>query len=151
MNDKSDIKAKEAYVNYLIQQGYVDVQIVHSPVDIIAYKNGKKHFFEIKATKRKSTYFGAVTFTEWECALKNKEVFKFVVIKEIDEEYEFYEFTPEEFMQYSTIPPIKVYFNIDLNQKKKKTRNTTALRMNKEVFLELNETYKKLKNKFKKN
>lgn len=44
MNDKSDIKAKEAYVNYLIQQGYVDVQIVHSPVDIIAYKNGKKHY-----------------------------------------------------------------------------------------------------------
>lgn len=119
MNDRSDIKAKEAYVNYLTEHGYVDVQIVHSPVDIIAYKNGVKYFFEIKATKSKNTYFGAATFTEWECALKNKEFFKFVVVKEMDEEYEFYEFTPEEFMEYSTIPPIKVYFNIDLNQKNK--------------------------------
>lgn len=119
MNDKSDIKAKEAYVNYLIQQGYGDVQIVHSPVDIIAYKNGKKYFFEIKATKQKKSYFGAATFTEWECALKNKEFFKFVVVKDIDEDSEFYEFTPEEFMEYLIIPPIKVYFNIDLNQKNK--------------------------------
>ena len=80
MNDRSDIKAKETYVNYLTEHGYVDVQIVHSPVDIIAYKNGVKHFFEIKATKRKNAYFGAATFTEWECALKNKEFFKFVVV-----------------------------------------------------------------------
>lgn len=145
MNDRSDIKAKEAYVNYLIQHGYVDVQIVHSPVDIIAYKNGVKHFFEIKATKRKSTYFGAATFTEWECALKNKEFFKFVVVKIIDEDYEFYEFTPEEFMEYSTIPPIKVYFNIDLNQKRKTKKNSKALKMSEEVFFELNDTYKRLK------
>ena len=149
MNDKSDIKAKEAYVNYLTEHGYVDVQIVHSPVDSIAYKNGVKHFFEIKAT-RKNSYFGAATFTEWECALKNKEFFKFVVVKEMDEEYEFYEFTPEEFMEYSTIPPIKVYFNIDLNQKSKVKRNGTALKMSKEAFFELNETYKKLKNNVKK-
>lgn len=145
MNDKSDIKAKEAYANYLTEHGYVDVQIVHSPVDIIAYKNGVKHFFEIKATKRKNAYFGAATFTEWECALKNKEIFKFVVVKEMDEEYEFYEFTPEEFMEYSTIPPIKVYFNIDLNQKNKVKKNSKALKMSEEVFFELNDTYKRLK------
>ncbi len=145
MNDRSDIKAKEAYVNYLIQQGYVDVQIVHLPVDIIAYKNGKKYFFEIKATKRKKSYIGAATFTEWECALKNKEFFKFVVVKDIDEDYEFYEFTPEEFMEYSTIPPIKVYFNIDLNQKNKVKKNSKALKMSEEVFFELNDTYKRLK------
>lgn len=68
----------------------------------------------------------------------------------MDEEYEFYEFTPEEFMEYSTIPPIKVYFNIDLNQKSKVKRNGTALKMSKEAFFELNETYKKLKNNVKK-
>lgn len=145
MNDRSDIKAKEAYANYLTEHGYVDVQIVHSPVDIIAYKNGVKHFFEIKATKRKNAYFGAATFTEWECALKNKGFFKFVVVKEMDEEYEFYEFTPEEFMEYSTIPPIKVYFNIDLNQKNKVKKNSKALKMSEEVFFELNDTYKRLK------
>lgn len=145
MNDRSDIKAKEAYANCLTEHGYVDVQIVHSPVDIIAYKNGVKHFFEIKATKRKNAYFGAATFTEWECALKNKKFFKFVVVKEMDEEYEFYEFTPEEFMEYSTIPPIKVYFNIDLNQKNKVKKNSKALKMSEEVFFELNDTYKRLK------
>ena len=130
MNDRSDIKAKEAYANCLTEHGYVDVQIVHSPADIIAYKNA---------------YFGAATFTEWECALKNKEFFKFVVVKEMDEEYEFYEFTPEEFMEYSTIPPIKVYFNIDLNQKNKVKKNSKALKMSEEVFFELNDTYKRLK------
>lgn len=145
MNDRSDIRAKQAYVEHLIKKGYIDVQIVNSPVDIIAYKNGQKYFFEIKATKRKNSYFGAATFTEWECALTNKDFFKFVVVKDTGGNCMFYEFTPEEFMEYSTIPPIKVYFNIDLNQKNKTNKNSSALKMSEEAFFELNNVYQKLK------
>lgn len=145
MNDRSDIRAKQAYVEYLMEHGYVDVQIVNSPVDIIAYKNGHKYFFEIKATKRKNSYFGAATFTEWECALTNKDFFKFVIVKETGADCIFYEFTPEEFMKYSTIPPIKVYFNIDLNKKNKTNKNSSALKMSEEAFFELNNVYQKLK------
>ena len=46
-----------------------------NPADIIAVKDGAKHYFEIKFTSQNDRYFGAATLTEWECAINNLDNF----------------------------------------------------------------------------
>ena len=121
MNKKNDSKAKLAFVGELERRGYENVKIVAAPSDIVAEKGGEMYYFEIKMTHQKERYFGAATLTEWEQAVKTPDHYRFVVVKanEDDSEFEFLEFTPEEFMQYSTVPPFKLFFNIDFNDLKK--------------------------------
>ncbi|MCF7790531.1 MAG: DUF3883 domain-containing protein [Victivallales bacterium] len=109
-----------------------------SPADITAEKDDKKYYFEIKMTKQANSYFGAATMTEWKEAIRNPDTFKFVIAKtdENEENFEFIEFTPDEFLKYSTIPPFKVYFNIDLNDNNKVSKRSKALQATKEILEE---------------
>ena len=89
MNKKSDNKAKNAYKKYLEKKGFYDVKIVSSPSDIIAKKDGKIYYFEVKMTKRKRIYFGAATLTEWMQAFKTPDNFKFIIAITNDNEDSF--------------------------------------------------------------
>jgi len=137
-NKKSDVRAKSAYKKYLEDIGFCNVHITANPADITAEKQGKIYYFEIKMTKQTNSYFGAATMTEWKEAIRNPDTFKFVIAKtdENEEDFEFIEFTPNEFLKYSTIPPFKVYFNIDLNDNKKVSKRNKALQATKEILEE---------------
>ena len=145
-NKKSDVAAKQAFLNKLHDDGF-DARIVSSPTDIIATKDGVMWYFEIKMTRKTSSYFGAATQTEWRQAFKDPSHFRFVVIiaDQTDENFRFIEYTPEEFMRFSTIPPFKVYFNIDFTGKTKRTtRERKSIPLTKENFQNLDESFGKL-------
>jgi hypothetical protein len=128
-NGKSDVKAKQAYKLNLEQNGYTEVQITGSPTDLKAKKDGQTFYFEIKMTKQSETYFGAATLTEWAQAFKTPNFFKFVIAKtdKDEEKFTFIEFSPTEFMEHSTIPPFKIYFNISLTGKTPKRNRRKAI------------------------
>lgn len=136
MGNKSDVLAKEAYARKLREEGYDNVEIVPRPSDIIAYKNGEKYYFEIKKTGKDDKYFGAATLTEWEQALKTPNNYKFVVAIENGNGFIFKEYSPDVFIKYSSIPPYKIYFNIDFSNEDK-YRN----KINEEDILKLVEFY----------
>lgn len=116
MATKSDVKAKKAFIAYLEKQGYTSAKIISQPADIVAWKDGEMYYFEIKMTRQKKTYFGAATLTEWAATLENPGHYFFViaVTDENETNFRFIIMTPEEFMMYSTIPPIKIFFNFPL-------------------------------------
>ena len=126
-NKKSDVKAKNAYVELLKNKGY-QASVVNSPADIKATKDGQDWYFEIKMTKRSDVYFGAATLTEWKQAFADPDHFRFVVAvtDEAETEFKFIEYTPEEFLAFSSIPPFKVYFNINLNGKERRRKSSSA-------------------------
>ena len=133
MASKSDTLAKKAYIEELRKQGF-EPKVKAEPADIVATKNGETWYFEIKMTSRTGTYFGAATLTEWEQAFKTPDRYFFVVaIKKDDDKFEFRQYTPLEFMQSSTIPPFKVYFNLDLKGDKKTKRNSNSCRKARKV------------------
>ena len=146
-NKKSDVPAKEAYVKELNARGY-EARIASTPADIIAEKGGETWYYEIKMTGCNDRYFGAATLTEWGRAFKDPEHFRFVVAiaDETYEHFEFREYTPAAFMEISTIPPFKVYFNIDLigKPKKKSNRKRKSVPLTKENFLKMDECYSHL-------
>ena len=151
-NGKSDVRAKEVFIEQLKTRGFINAKVVASPADIVAEKDGKEWFFEIKMTKTASknkAYFGAATLTEWKQALTTPDRYSFVVAYTDDAEknFNFVEYSPYEFMGFSTIPPFKVFFNIPSANKKKSTRGNrrTALPANKENLKLLNKIYDELK------
>ena len=145
-NQKSDVKAKSEFVKLLLGRGFEAV-VVRSPADIKATKDGQTWYFEIKMTKRADVFFGAATLTEWRQALADPEHFRFVVARtdETEVEFEFIEFTPEEFMEFSTVPPFKVFFNVDLEDTGKKRSGTKAVRLTKENFEVMDRCYNEIK------
>ena len=147
--NKSDVNAKHEYIKVLENKGYENVHVSASPADITAEKDGETYYFEIKKTSREDTYFGAATFTEWEAAFNKPENYTFVVAQtnEGEDSFEFTELTPEEFMSYCTIPPMKVYFNYSFNGNKSKTtsKKSKSVKLTKENFMMLNNVYKSLK------
>jgi hypothetical protein len=147
-NKKSDVAAKLAYVNKLNAEGY-KARITGSPADVTAEKEGETWYFEIKMTHQEDRYFGAATQTEWAQAFKDPAHFRFVVAiaDEADEHFRFIEYTPAEFMEFSTIPPFKVYFNIDFTgkPKRKSKREKKSVSLTEENFHRLNEAYNDLK------
>lgn len=157
-NQKSDVNAKLAFRQELCSRGYNDVEIISAPADIMAEKDGEIWYFEIKMTKRTDTYFGAATETEWEQAFKDPEHYRFVIAQtnENEDQFKFIEITPEELMEASTIPPFKVYFNIDMQTGKpqKSEHRDSTLVLNKDMFDSIHKAYeeqRKLKsaNKFR--
>lgn len=150
-NKKSDVAAKRAFCNELrLNRGYQQAEVTASPADITAVKDGVTWYYEIKMTKRKDTYFGAATSTEWEQAFRDPEHYRFVIAITDDEEKEFryLEFTPSEFMKACTIPPFKIYFNVDLVSERpivSKHRYETVV-LTEENFQVLNSAYKSLRN-----
>ena len=146
-NSKSDVEAKKAFVKELKRDNFENVKIISSPTDISAFKGKNKFFFELKFTNQKNKYFGAATLTEWECAIHNLNNFFFVIARLHENKWIFDKFSPEEFIQYSTIPPFKIFFNVDLkNFNKKRPEKTRALNASFENMKELATFYKKLKN-----
>lgn len=152
-NKKSDVAAKQAYVAFLEKKGYT-AHIASSPADIVAEKDGKIYYFEIKMTKtsKDTAYFGAATLTEWHQALLSPDNFKFVVAYTDDEEkdFTFKEFTPDEFMNFSTIPPFKIFFSIPAPcgksiSKKWKKGTRTSIAATKEILMHLDDIYQNMK------
>jgi hypothetical protein len=164
ISEKSDIDAKEAYKRQLESTGIYDsVEITQAPSDIVAIKGSQKFFFEIKKTETEQAYFGAATLTEWSQALKTPEHYFFVVAKpnkneqtNIENPFVFKEFTPAQFMEFSTIPPFKIFFNIDQKlldgnensegtRKKRKSREGGAIKLSIERLKILEETFELLR------
>lgn len=146
-NKKSDVKAKKAYKAHLDNNGYKNVQIVGYPSDITAEKDGHTYYFEIKMTKQTEKYFGAATLTEWIQAFKTPDLFYFVIAKTNDEEvdFTFEEISPIEFMKHSTIPPFKIFFNINLKKETKETKRRTAIPLTNETMALLTELHNKMR------
>lgn len=147
-NDKSDVKAKQAYVELLKAKGF-KAEVTGAPADITAKRNGEDWYFEIKMTKREEVYFGAATLTEWRQALADPSHFRFVVAitNEEETEFRFVEYTPEEFMKFSTIPPFKVYFNINLTGKERRkcsSKKSSSKKMTKDNFKKMDRCYAEL-------
>ena len=147
-NSKSDVKAKEAYTKVLAEEGFKEIKIISTPTDISASKNGIKYFFELKFTNQTNKYFGAATLTEWECAINNLENFFFVICRFEKNKWLFDKFSPKEFIGYSTIPPFKIFFDVDLkNFDKKKSKETKSVKANFNNLNELVKIYDKLRKK----
>ena len=149
--NRSDDRAKGAFISkYLIgKMGYSidDIGIIQAPADIKVTKGGKTTYYEIKSTIQEEKYFGAATITEWRAALEHPDNYYFVVVieKEKLEDFNFLIFTPDEFLEYSTIPPFKVYFNINLTDLNKKTNHKTAIGATRENLRKLIEYYDSIK------
>jgi len=147
-NKKSDVGAKNVFKKELEANGFV-AEIRQEPSDIVAQKDGQTWYYEIKMTRRDDVYFGAATSTEWAKAFADPEHYRFVVAICLDEEetdFDFIEYTPAEFMEFSTIPPFKVYFNIDFSGKRRKnSAKRTAIQLTKDRFEKLNDCYQSLK------
>lgn len=148
-NNKSDVKAKAQYVERLKSNGYSNPTIIASPADITAEKNGYTWYFEIKKTSQKKKYFGAATLTEWIQALKDPDHFRFVVARESTEgTFAFSEYTPSEFMEVSSIPPFKVFFNIDFRKTTQTSqRESRSIKATEERLYYLSNVFSDLKNK----
>ena len=147
MPKRTDVTAKQAFLEKLISEGY-HAEIKAQPSDIIAEKDGETWYFEIKMTEKTDSCFGAATLTEWEQAFKTPDRYRFVIaIKGENDTFAFREFTPAEFMQYSTIPPFKVYFNLNLQgaTSRKRRKYNGAVSFSEERFKNMLELYKKFK------
>ena len=147
---KQDIPAKQAFIEKLLAEGYEKAEVKAQPADIIAVRDGVTWYYEIKLTDHEDKCFGAATLTEWEQAFKTPETYRFVIaIRKPDQSFDFRIFTPAEFMQFSTIPPFKVYFNIDLDrlQPRKKKKNQGAISLTEENFQKMNALFKEMKEK----
>ena len=116
---KSDRRAILAYMQYLKEKGFEYVERVKTPVDIHAQKDGVDYYFEIKKTCQTKKYFGAATETEWAKAVDDPSKFKFVVVLESEEKgkennFHFIEYSLDDFRTFCSIPPFKIYFNIEM-------------------------------------
>ncbi len=78
---------------------------------------------------------------------KTPNHFKFVIAKtdEKEESFVFMEFTPEEFMKHSKIPPFKIYFNINLEGDSKNELRRTAIQLKEATMKLLSEFYNAIK------
>lgn len=148
-NKKSDVKAKAEYVEYLKANGYCNPKVIASPADITAEKNGDTWYFEIKKTSQENKYFGAATLTEWIQALKDPDHFRFVIARESNEEkFDFFEYTPSEFMEITSIPPFKVFFNVDFRKETQTSPGKSgAIKATKDRINYLSKVFSDLKNK----
>ena len=145
MPKRTDVLAKQAFLEKLRSEGYT-AEIKAQPSDIIAEKDGETWYFEIKMTEKTDSCFGAATLTEWEQAFKTPDRYRFVIaIKGENDTFTFREFTPAEFMQYSTIPPFKVYFNLNLQgaTSRKRRKYNGAVSFSENRFKNMLELYKK--------
>ena len=144
---RSDVDAKDALSMHLSDNGYSKIEIVSSPSDIIAFKDNKKYYFEVKKTSRTDKYFGAATTTEWKAALENPETYFFVVCIKGNDDWKFNFYTPQEFLKYSTIPPFKVYFSVPLSKEEesKPINRKTAIQATKENLKVLIKFFESLK------
>ncbi len=144
VNAKSDVDAKAAFAEELRRRGFDEVRVTGSPADITAWRNGLVHYFEIKYTTQASQYFGAATLTEWEAALMHEDRFWFVVAAKRGGFWTFHEYSPSEFMEFSYIPPFKVFFNVAVGESKAEAarRGIKRVQLSRERVAQMVELYK---------
>lgn len=147
LNTKSDVLAKGAFAEELRRRGFSDVRVTRAPADITALMNGDIYYFEIKYTSAEKNYWGAATLSEWEAALELEERYKFVVAYIHQSEWQFHEYTPEEFMQFSSVPPFKIFFRMPIRGGKATPsgRASRAVKFTRERFQEMVTLYKKFR------
>lgn len=138
-NAKSDVAAKKAFVEVLMKRDFESAIVTKSPADVTATRHGKTYYFEVKYTSKAKAYFGAATLTEWEAALAHEDRFRFVVAAKRHGEWLFHEYTPEEFMEFSTIPPFKTYFNVDVDLERdtRVRRQTKSVRLTRDLIRQM--------------
>ena len=150
MSNKSDIRAKEAFRQHLVEnQGYDTAEIVSAPADIKAVKDNETWYFEIKKTTKRK-YFGAATETEWKQAFADPDHYRFVVAltDEKEEHFEWFVYTPMQMLQVSTIPPFKINFNINLDipvSEQKCSRRNTTIALNESIFHAISSTFERIR------
>ena len=139
VNLKSDVRAKHAFIERLVQRGFDEVRVTGSPADVTARRGADIFYFEIKYTAQHEQYFGAATLTEWEAAFAHGERYKFVVAAERDAIWTFHEYTPEEFMAFSSVPPFKIFFNIPVGTEKatQSPRRTKRVQLTRERLTQM--------------
>jgi hypothetical protein len=143
VHPRNDVDAKQAFVDELVGQGFA-AKVISSPADIKATKNGATYYFEIKKTSREDSYFGAATLTEWEAAIANPKHFYFVTAQVVGDSWIFHEYSPEEFMRFSTIPPFKVFFQIPVGTERAgapELRRTRSIRLSADRVAEMSELF----------
>jgi len=153
----SDVEAKQAVINFLVAEKGFDrdeVKVAQSPADIIAFRDGEAHYFEVKwshpsENKNKNRIFGAATLTEWMAAMTLPNYTFVLALKTEDGEWVFKLFTPEEFMGLSTIPPAKIFFNIKIDddfnvitEEKASNRKKKAISLTEENLYKLGDLFK---------
>lgn len=142
---------KEWYRKHLFENGYDSAEIVKSPADIKATKDGETWWFEIKYTTAKDSYYGGSTETEWEQAFNDPDHFRFVIAQtnKSQTKFGFTEYTPDEFIQFCTIPPFKVFFNINLEEnivnKKHFNSEKKSIAFSQESFRKIHDVFTKLR------
>ena len=150
MSNKSDIRAKEAFRQHLVEnQGYDTAEIVSAPADIKSVKDNETWYFEIKKTTKRK-YFGAATETEWKQAFADPDHYRFVVAltDENEEHFEWFVYTPMELLQVSTIPPFKINFNINLDipvSEQKCSRRGTTIALSESIFHAISSTFERIR------
>ena len=150
MSNKSDIRAKEAFRQHLVEnQGYDTAEIVSAPADIKAVKDNETWYFEIKKTTKRK-YFGAATETEWKQAFADPDHYRFVVAltDEKEENFEWFVYTPMELLQVSTIPPFKINFNINLDipiSEQKCSRRDSTIALSESIFHAISSTFERIR------
>jgi Holliday junction resolvase len=147
VNLKSDVAAKLAFVEVLLREGFEDARVTCSPADITALRDGEVNYFEIKYTAQAYQYFGAATLTEWEAALNHESRFWFVIASKQGSSWFFQRYTPEEFMNFCSIPPFKIFFHVGMETTgaRKKGRPTKKVLVSRERIAELVELYRRFR------
>ncbi len=147
VNLKSDVAAKQAFVEVLLREGFEDARITGGPADITAFRDGEVHYFEIKYTAQAYQYFGAATLTEWEAALDYESRFWFVIASKQGSSWIFQRYTPEEFMNFCSIPPFKIFFHIGMERTgvREKGRPTKKVLLTRERIAQLVELYRRFR------
>ena len=145
--DRDDRPAKDAFCAHLLAQGFERAEIVGSPADILAFKDGVRWRFEVKYTKKSTSCFRAATLTEWVAAAEDPDHFRFVVAYRSCEKWRFDSYTPEHFMEFSYVPPFKVYFTVPLNEgtPRPRTSKTRRIYMTKRRLQALTEQFQALR------
>lgn len=134
---RSDSEAKNAFCDVLRTTGYSEVRVIAKPADVAGTLNGIEYLFEIKCTSQATKYFGSATLTEWRAAIQSPDRYRFVVACNMKDGWKFEQYTPAEFMQFSYVPPFKIFFSLSvdkrdvLERKVGKATRLTPSRLNK--------------------
>ena len=149
VNAKSDVNAKEAFIEELLRRGFDEAKVTGSPADITARRETEVYYFEIKYTAQDSQYFGAATLTEWEAALAHEGRYRFVVAMKRNGFWIFHEYTPAEFLESSYIPPFKIFFNVAIGREKatQAKRGIKRVQLTRERVVQMVELYRRFRSK----
>lgn len=146
-NARSDVPAKAAFCQWLIEHGYSDAQVVSSPADVIAHKDLHRWLFEVKYTAAQDTCFGAATLTEWTAAAEDPEHFRFVIAYQREGSWCFDQYAPEEFMAFSSVPPFKIYFSVPLDGRtgRERAKRSKKIHLTKTRLRRMGEQFEELR------